>query len=515
MSQPQRPPVVPRPALTVGFKRLCLPLEIVLVALLGTLALTANIGQRPLIDWDEATYAQVAHEALSTHRIFDLTWSGAPYVKKPPMLFWLVAGSFRLLGESEVSARLPSVIAGVGTLVLIYFIALPVIGRFGAFLAGILPLGFYFFIARGGRECATDAPLIFFSTLAIFALTRGPQKRFWLSISGMACGFAILSKGLAGLLPLIVAAGAFVFIPGFSAGLSGLIWIVGAAALTAGPWYVYEALFNYPAFLANFIGYETLRRVTTRLEDDQLGSDFALVTFAGELKHLWPLLLPLAAMTVGAWRRGLATTLRRVPSAIWLWLWWLAVTLAASCAVQTRLPWYVLPALIPAALLAAAIPASALHGPRMRQSVLPAALSVAALLLIAVNVPQRWNNINLSEDRQRAMSMPSYALAIKARAANAAAPGGELFFAGVPLPTLVYYSGMRCDFVETSELAHVELIGATSAPDALRSHDLVLLDSNGNAEVIGNLDHEWHWASDYEDGSAQIPPNIDGALPLD
>ena len=33
--------------------------------------------------------------------------------------------------------------------------------------------------------------------------------------------------------------------------------------------------------------------------------------------------------------------------------------LAAACAVQTRLPWYVLPALIPAALLAASIPAYA------------------------------------------------------------------------------------------------------------------------------------------------------------
>jgi 4-amino-4-deoxy-L-arabinose transferase-like glycosyltransferase len=516
MSQAQPPPHLLHPAFTLGFKRWRLPLEIVLVVLLGALALSAHIGQRPLIDWDEATYAQVAHEALASHRVFDLTWNGAPYVKKPPMLFWLVAGSFRLLGESEVSARLPSVIAGVGTLVLIYFIAVPVIGRFGAFLASVLPLGFYFFIARGGRECATDAPLIFFSTLAIFALARGPQKRLWLSVSGAACGCAILSKGLAGVLPLIVAGGAFVFLPGFSgAGLGSLIWIVAAATLTAGPWYIYEALFNYPTFLANFIGYETLRRVTTRLEDDQLGSDFALVTFVSELRYLWPLLLPLAALTVGAWRKGLAGALRRVPAAIWLWLWWLGITLAAACAVQTRLPWYVLPALIPAALLAAAIPASALRHARLGQSFAPAVLAVAALLLVAVCAPQRWNIINHSEDRQRAMSMPSYVLAMKARAANAADPGGELFFAGVPLPTLVYYSGMRCNFVETSELAHVELVGATSAPDSLRSHDLVLLNSDGNADVIGNLDHEWHWATEAQEDPAQPPPSPGGTMPAD
>ena len=156
----------------LGFKRFRLPLELVSVAALGLLALTVNIGQPPLVDWDEATYAQVAHEALASGHLLDLSWNGAPYVKKPPLLFWMVTASFRALGENEVSARLPSVIAGVGTLILIYLLAVPVIGRLGALLASVLPLGFYFFIARGGRECATDAPLIFFSTLAIYAVSR-------------------------------------------------------------------------------------------------------------------------------------------------------------------------------------------------------------------------------------------------------------------------------------------------------------------------------------------------------
>src|SRR5260370_9733566 len=121
-----------------------------------------------------------------------------------------------MLGESETAARLPSVIAGVGTLALIHLTAAPVLGRFGALLAGLAPLGFYFFIARGGRECATDAPLIFFSTLAIYALSRAPARRSWLLLSGVACGLAILSKELAGVLPLIVAIARFAFRPGFS-----------------------------------------------------------------------------------------------------------------------------------------------------------------------------------------------------------------------------------------------------------------------------------------------------------
>ncbi len=490
----------------IGSTGLALPFELLVVVLLGALALTVNISQRPLVDWDEATYAQVAHEALGSGHVLDLTWNGAPYVKKPPLLFWLVTASFKTLGESEFAARLPSVIAGIGTLALIYLIAAPVIGRFGAFLASLAPLGFYFFIARGGRECATDAPLIFFSTLAIYAVSRGPDKRLWLTLSGMACGLAIMSKGLAGVLPLIVAAAGFLFLPGFSAaGAGALLWMIAGAALTAGPWYLYEALFNYPAFLSSFVGYETLSRVTSHLEDDQLGSDFPLVTFASELRHLWPLLAPLAALLVGAAREGLANALRRVPPAIWLWIVWLAVTLAAACAVQTRLPWYVLPALIPAALLAAAVPAYALRSGGLRT---PAGvLALGALALIALHAPKQWRMINHSAQRQRALSMPSYVLALAARAANPPGAKGELFFAGLPMPTLVYYSGMRCNFVETSELEQVELVGAAFASDAVRYHDLVLLDSSGRAEVIGNLDREWHWTHDYPAALAALNPS--------
>ena len=501
MHNAQPPANQAKPPLTLSFGRFRLPIEIILVILIGVLALTENIGQRPLVDWDEATYAQVAHEALTRRHILDLTWNGAPYVKKPPLLFWMVTASFRVLGESEISARLPSVIAGIGTLLLLYLIAMPAIGRFGGLLASLLPLGFYFFIARGGRECATDAPLIFFSTLAIYALTRGPRSRMWLGLCGVACGLAILSKGLAGVLPIIVAVGAFWFVPGFSGtGFTGLIWIVAGAAAVAGPWCLYEALFNYPAFLVNFVGYETLRRVTTRLEDDQLGADFALVTFGSEIRHLWPLLLPLGAEIVAAFRNGPLTTLRHLPSSIWLWLWWMAVTLAASCAVQTRLPWYVLPALVPTALLAAALLAYALRGARIRT--VSGALAIAALVLIALQAPARWSMINHTTQRQRALSMPSYVLGMRARAADGADPGGELFFTGVSLPTLVYYSTMRCNFVETSELAHVELVGAAAVPEAIHWHDLVLLDPGGKAEIIGNLDDEWHWSAEDAPGQA-------------
>ena len=503
----------------IGIKNLRFPIELLFPVLLGALALTANISAPPLLDWDEATYAEVAHEALHNGQFLDLTWNGVPYVKKPPLLFWMVVGSFKTFGESEAAARLPSVVAGLGTLVLIYLSAAPVIGPLGGLLASLFPLGFYFFIARGGRECATDAPMIFFSTLAIYGLSRSqpsPQapdqvgqrkfidhRRLWLTVAGIACGLAILSKGLAGVIPLIVAVAAAVCLPGLALGWTGVAWLLAASTFTAGPWYLYEALFNTPAFVSSFIGHETLHRMTSHLEDDRSGADFALITFAGEVRYLWPLVFPLAALLIANIRGGLAAAVRRLPPALGVWLLWLAIALGCACAVQTRLPWYVLPALIPAALVAGAIPAYALQ--RGALTSIAGALAILALAMITAGAPKRWRIISWTARQQRARSMPSYVLALRAR--EAADAGGELFFAGVPLPTLVYYSGMRCNFVETSELTHVELVGADFVPDRIQLHDLVLLDSTGRAQVVANFDDEWHWSR--EDEPRQPPAQIE------
>src|SRR3989442_6542801 len=107
---------------------------------------------------------------------------------------------------------------GLGTLILIFLSAAYVAGRLAGIFAGLLPLGFYFFVARGGRECATDAPLIFFSTLAIFALGRARSHRGWAPVMGVACGPALLSQGAARLIPLGVVVSALVALPALSEG---------------------------------------------------------------------------------------------------------------------------------------------------------------------------------------------------------------------------------------------------------------------------------------------------------
>jgi 4-amino-4-deoxy-L-arabinose transferase-like glycosyltransferase len=466
-------------------------LPTILVLMLGVMVLAKGIDEIPLIDWDEATYAEVAHEAVVNHSYLDFTFNGESYMKKPPLLFWMIVASFKAFGENEFSARLPSVVMGVGTLLLMSAMAAAEFGPLAGLAAGIIPLGFYFFIARGGRECATDAPLIFFSTLAIFALGRARSHLGWTLGVGAACGLALLSKGAAGLIPLSVAVIAWLAIPAFSGlGIGGLMIIIATSAIVAAPWFVYQLVHNGQAFWTTYIKNETLMRISKHLEDNRAAAGFTTRTFASEVRFLWPLLLPLAGVTYAAMRERGWGMLRCIPVSVRICLLWFVIAFTAAYAVQTKLGWYVLPALMPVALLGAAVLADALiqAGPAQRYC---RPLAMAALLLLPITAAPQWTRNESSFALQRARSRPSYEMAMRAIAFAAVHGGGELYFAGPPLPTTVYYSGMRCHFVSPSE-PDFELADLGGNPISVSYHELVLRDYNGAVIAIDNLGDEWN-----------------------
>lgn len=463
-------------------------IEMFALILVGLFALGTRIGQAPLVDWDEATYAEVAHEAVASGRYVNLTWNGAPYLKKPPILFWMEALSFKAFGESEFSARLPSVLMGVGTMLMIYLMAAAAAGRVAGIFSALIPLGFYFFIARGGREAATDAPLLFFSTLAMFSLIK--KRRRWLLLAGAACGMAVLSKGLAGMIPAIVAVVAAMVIPELrEIGISGVGIFAVAAAAIAAPWYAYQAVHNHSIFWSVFVGQETVARVVSHLEDRRQSATYTLSVYLQETRFLWPLLIPASALAAAWSREGVRATLRKIPPAFALWGLWFAVAMSAACVVQTRLPWYILPALIPTALLAGGALAGALQY-RGRYGPLVCASAAIAIAILAVQTPRRWREIDESFQAQRDVSLASYTMARRAHAL--AIEGAELYFGGrMPLPTLVYYSQLKCNFVAPMGNAKLEYTADDLAAQAVAADDLVIVDSSGNTVNVSNYQTEW------------------------
>ncbi|MBV8774482.1 MAG: glycosyltransferase family 39 protein [Deltaproteobacteria bacterium] len=471
--------------------RLLPALAITCLLLLAIVVLGKGIDEPPLVDWDEATYAEVAHEALVNHSYLDFTWNGQSYLKKPPLLFWTLAASFKTFGENEFSARLPSVIMGIGTLLLVYRMVASEFGPLAGLLAGIFPLGFYFFVARGGRECATDAPLIFFSTLAIFGLLQRGSRALRAALIGLACGLALLSKGAAGLISLSVVMIAVLTMPDVSdLGISGLVAVLAVSTAIAAPWFLYQLWHNGPVFWTTYIKDETLLRIAKHLEDQPVAAGFTAHSFISEVRYLWPLVLPLTGLVYGVFRRSGWGILRSIPAPVRLWGLWFAVAFAAACAVQTKLGWYILPALIPVALLSAAILAGAfMQGGRAGSYCRP--LAITAVLLLPYTAARRPSLIESSFARQRARSRPSYEMARRAVAFAAVRGGGELYFAGPPLPTMVYYSGMRCHFVSPSE-PEFELADLGGNPISVSYNELVLRDSSGTVVAVDNLNDEWN-----------------------
>jgi 4-amino-4-deoxy-L-arabinose transferase-like glycosyltransferase len=471
--------------------------EIIALVLLGFAALATGISEAPLVDWDEATYAEVAHEAIQTGSYLNFTWNGAPYLKKPPLLFWMMIGSFKTFGESAWAARLPSVIAGLGTLLLLYFFASPIGGRLGGVFAAILPLGFYFFVARGGRECATDSLLLFFSVLGLLAFTRGLTSYRWLLLAGLSCGLAILSKGAAGFVPLGVIWLAVLLIPRFSSiGWKGFALVSAAAALFAAPWFLYQILNNGSLFWSVFVKHETLMRVSSHLEATR--ADSTLTTFAREVSYLWVLLIPFGGLLASAFGSGSRWSLREVPPNVLLWILWLILALTAACAVQTKLGWYILPALIPVALLGGSILGQSFRVGGLGRAYCPA-LATLAIAILLFEAPGHWRQINQAFRTQRERSRPAYTLGKRAHQLGAANQVTDLYFIGQELPTLVYYSGMRSHFIDPSSGSGFELLDLGGMSLLVEDRQVLLLKSNGRPAMVGNIGDEWNFSGPLEE----------------
>jgi hypothetical protein len=120
-----------------------------------------------------------------------------------------------------------------------------------------------------------------------------------------------------------------------------------------------------------------------------------------------------------------------------------------------------------------------------------AGLGALALALMLACAPMRWRAIAETHQRERLRSTPSYAMGLSARRAAALSDGGRLYFAGVELPTLVYYSAMHVEFVKAqSGLEPITDSGAVPPPP-LGVNDLALVDAQGDLVPIANLDREW------------------------
>ena len=227
--------------------------------------------------------------------------NGFKYFEKPPLQYWATAVFYKAIGMKDWTARLWAALMGFAGILLVLGAGNRLFGPpAGAFAAAVLAASPVYVAAA--QVNTLDMGLAFFLSGAVFALSLGYPIAFW-----ACCAFAVLSKGLVGIVLPLATLGLYVLLKRDWK----LIWEVRPISgpivflLIAAPWFVAVSLRN-PEFAHFFFIQEHFQRFTT---EDASPHRAGLVLPAGARARLRP---PPAA---GArWRGGAGCAVPRPPS---------------------------------------------------------------------------------------------------------------------------------------------------------------------------------------------------------
>ncbi len=318
--------------------------EIVLALLAGLLVLAEPV-RVPLIDPDEGRYAEIPREMLATGDFVIPHQNGLVYLEKPPLAYWLVAGSFRLFGETEGAARRPGKLATVGTMLALFVFARRRAGeRAGAlaalFFGGSL-LGFglaRIVLIDPLLTAAQTAAVLAFAALAEGSSGKARERGLAVAFAAAAAA-AVLLKGLVG---VVLPGGAVVAWSIVTGRWQPFRRLVGplpilAFLLLAVPWHVAAAL-REPEFLRFYFVREHFERFLLPNHHRPGPPWYFLAVVAGGFLPFTPLLPRLRAVWPG---RGRARWADR-PLEAFLFVWILLVVAFFSLSKSKLIP-YVLP----------------------------------------------------------------------------------------------------------------------------------------------------------------------------
>lgn len=322
-------------------------------AVVAAIAISIQLGGYPLLDADEGRNGEVGREMAATNDYVMPRLDGLPYLDKPIVYFAAEAATMEVLGPTEFAARFPAWLFTIATALLIAWFA----GRVGidAPVAAIIFLAMPLTIAFA-RTVIFDSALSFFITAAIIAFYLERPTLAWAAIA-----LGVITKGpVAIAVPLLVAIPYAIWQRRFRS-----LWSWGGLLLFViiiTPW-VWAISRVVPDFLQYVLVTETAQRLTT-----------GALKRTGPPWYFVPLLLGGAFPWVAGGGRRAAGGERDRSLDRYLLLW-ITVPFIFFSLSQSKRPQYILPLMVPIALLVAR------HWRPRRVAI--ALASFGALLLIA------------------------------------------------------------------------------------------------------------------------------------
>jgi 4-amino-4-deoxy-L-arabinose transferase-like glycosyltransferase len=158
---------------------------------------------------NESFYAESVREMTETGNYLEINYNYQPRFNKPPLTYWLIAASTKLLGMNEFAIRLPIVLLAFGTSLLVWAMARMLYGEKTALLAFAMQAVSIQFIA-GKQYASPEIPLAFFFTLTLYFFLKGhlsANSRYY-QLAAVALGLTVLTKGY----PYIIVIGGIILL---------------------------------------------------------------------------------------------------------------------------------------------------------------------------------------------------------------------------------------------------------------------------------------------------------------
>ena len=312
-----------------------------LMTLAGLGLFFPGLGVPGLMDPDEGRYAEIAREMLLLKDWLIPHLNLVPYLEKPPLLYWLTSLSFAAFGLTEWAARLPSALAALAGLYLAYELGRALWGEREGFWGAMVlaTIGGYMVLAR---LLTLDMVFSLFLNLGIalgyLALSR-ERPRLW-PLAYLALALAVLVKGPVALVLAGLVWGPVALLKGRQA-VRALVRLQSWAllAVVVLPWFLLVA-WRFPEFPRFFLWEHHVARYVS-------GVDF----HAEPWWYFGPVLLGLLLPWTGLVPWALGRRAAADPGDRLFLMIWAGVVLAFFSLSRGKLATYILPALLPLALL--------------------------------------------------------------------------------------------------------------------------------------------------------------------
>ncbi|MBO0861840.1 MAG: glycosyltransferase family 39 protein [Chloracidobacterium sp.] len=307
--------------------------------------------QPALLDDADAANAETAREMIERDDWVTLHMNGVRFLEKAPLMYWAIAGSFRLFGVSTFTARLPLALAALALVMTVYGFGEWMSGERAGFYAGLsLCVGFGAYLFT--RVLIFEVILTLWITLAFFIFLKVYYEELntnWIYGFYACLAAAVLSKALIGALFPLVTLFLFVLLTDGWRRVRQMRPLSGALLflLLAVPWHALAGMRNEKFFWFYFINEHVKRFLGTRYPMDYDTTPL-LQFWLGHLIWLFPFsaFLPLVLIRL---RRLKRPTDRQDQLRLLAILWFLVIVVFFS--FSTRQEYYTFPVFPALALL--------------------------------------------------------------------------------------------------------------------------------------------------------------------